>query len=811
MDEGRRRRDEGERARVEADAEQRAKHVADQQVRAKSVAEQALLQRQAAEQSAMEAEREEMELLARARKLRGEQEKKQAEEAARRAKDGTSAPAVPQPGPGEALAQRLKKRGRVLPTQVFGINDVVRKSTRKREDEQPRRHEGNGDRPRGPGGPGGPGGQGGPGGPGSPGAGGPRPGVRGRPGQAPTLQDRRAILRARQNTSIAARRGPRQRGGPQRRARITEATLRGDVTTRLLAEKLELGPNDIISAAFRLGEPITINQLLSEELVMLLGEELGVTLTLIPEGDQYDVEEQIIAADEGEHLQPRPPVITIMGHVDHGKTSLLDVIRRSAITEGEHGGITQHIGAYQVDTPRGKLTFLDTPGHQAFTAMRARGASVTDLVVLVVAADDGVMPQTVEAINHSKAAQVPIVVAVNKMDIEGADPTRLKSELMAHHLVSEELGGDTQFIEVSAKQSYNIDKLLEAISLQAELLDLKANPDRAAIGSVIESRVDPNRGAVATVLVQRGTLRAGDHFVVGDQYGRVRAMRDDRGGEISTAPPSTPVEIIGLTGSPAAGEQLIVLESEQQAREIAETRENRRRSRSLLQKANTVTLESFSAALGEGGLKDLNLILKGDVQGSVEAVQGSIMKIKHEQVRIRIVHAAVGGVSESDIQLAETTNAIVLAFNVRTEPSARDLASERGVDIKTYNIIYELLADVEAAVTGLLAPKYREEVLGSAEVLQVFRITKFGNIAGSIVRDGEIKRDAKVRVYRNDKKVYEGELSSLKRVKDDAKTVNKGLECGIGVKGFNDIKQGDIIEAFTLIEEKQTLESKALS
>lgn len=587
-------------------------------------------------------------------------------------------------------------------------------------------------------------------------------------------------------------------------------TVEGPITVSQFADKVGVPATEIIRKVLvDVGEALSMNAILSEELIQLITPDYNVELTIVPVGDEYDVEDYT-GEDDPATMVRRPPVVTIMGHVDHGKTSLLDHVRKSKVVSGEFGGITQHIGAYLVSTAKGDIVFLDTPGHEAFTSMRARGAGVTDLVILVVAADDGFMPQTIEAINHSRAAGVPLVVAINKIDLPAADPAKVKQEALQHNLIPEELGGDTIFVEISAKQGLNVDALLEMVALQAEILDLKASPDRAAQGIIIESHLDPNRGAVATVLVQRGTLRVGDHFVTGNISGRVRAMNNDRGKSIKVALPSHPAEIIGLTASPSAGESLVVVPDEQVARSIAERREVRRRATDLAPVTNKhVTLENLHDFIEEGKTRDLNMIIKADVQGSVEAVRQSLEKITSDEIKIRILHTAVGGINESDISLAAASDAIIVGFNVRPDASAQELANQEGVDIKTYRIIYDLIEDVKSAMVGMLSPTFKEKVIGHAEIRQVFRASRLGNIAGCYVKDGEIIRDSKARVLRDNVVVFEGQLSSLRRGKEDVKKVTTGMECGITVHNFNDIKEGDIIEVYQLEQIASTLTSGA--
>jgi len=503
------------------------------------------------------------------------------------------------------------------------------------------------------------------------------------------------------------------------------------------------------------------------------------------------------AADADAELRPRPPVVTVMGHVDHGKTSLLDALRSADVAAGEAGGITQHIGAYQVELNGQRVTFIDTPGHEAFTAMRARGASVTDIVVLVVAADDGVMPQTVEAIRHAKAAGAPIIVAINKMDKPDANPDRVRNELLSYEIVVEELGGETQDVEVSALKKTGLDTLLEAISLQAEILDLRSNPDRSAEGTVIESRLDRGRGPVATVLVQRGTLEQGQIVVAGAEWGRVRAMLDDKGRTLKDAGPSTPVEILGLSGVPVAGEPFVVVENDSRAREITEFRARKLREKAAAgHVAARGTLDQMLARIQAGEQKEVAVVVKADVQGSAEAIQATVLKQGTDEVKVRVLHAAVGQITESDIQLAKASNAVVVAFNVRATSQARDLAQRDGVDIRYYSIIYDVADDIAELVRGKTAPKAREKFLGYAEVRKVFTITKTGKVAGCMVTDGLVRRGAGVRVLRDNVVIHTGELSQLKRFKDDVREVARGYECGLSFANFHDLQEGDVIECY---------------
>ena len=584
----------------------------------------------------------------------------------------------------------------------------------------------------------------------------------------------------------------------KRKIRVTEAIRVAD-----MAHQMGLKVNEIIKVLFNLGMMATINQALDIETATVVASEFGYEV----EKAGFSEEDYIIPqeADSPEQLKPRPPVVTIMGHVDHGKTSLLDAIRKSHITSGEAGGITQHIGAYHVKTKRGDIVFLDTPGHEAFTAMRARGAQVTDLVILVVAADDGVMEQTREAINHSKAAGVPIMVAVNKIDKAGANPERVLRELAELGLQSESWGGDTVTAMVSAKTRQGLDELLELVALQAEILELKANPDKAARGHIVEAKLDKGRGPVATVLIQEGTLKQGDNFVCGVFSGRVRALFNDQGKKVKEAGPSMPVEVQGFDGVPEAGEEFICVDDEKVARRIAETRATKQRERELARE-HKVTLETFLAShASDVEVLNLNLVLKADVQGSVEAIVGKLNKLATEKVKVSVVHAGAGAITESDIMLAAASQAIIIGFNVRPTAKIKEVAERENVDIRFYDIIYKLEEEIKSAMAGLLAPVEREEYLGQTEVRETFSVPKVGVIAGCYVVDGKVSRNVGVRLLRDGVVIYTGKISSLKRFKDDAKEVLKGNECGIGLENYNDIKVGDIIEAFTTVEEAATL------
>jgi len=581
---------------------------------------------------------------------------------------------------------------------------------------------------------------------------------------------------------------------------VREVEVPESITVGELAARMSAKAAAVVKALFKQGMMVTINQVLDRDTAMLVVEEMGHKA--VP-AEEISVEDELIKAvsqslDEAEHL-PRPPVVTIMGHVDHGKTSLLDHIRSTRVAAGEAGGITQHIGAYHVKTDRGMITFLDTPGHAAFSAMRARGAKVTDIVVLVVAADDGVMPQTIEAIQHARASNVPVVVAVNKMDKPAANPDRVMQELAQHGLQAEEWGGDTMLVKVSAKSGQGIDDLLEAILLQAEVLELKAPLDGPARGTIIESSLDKGRGPVATVLVQAGTLHRGDMIVSGAEFGRVRAMFDESGRSVKEAGPSIPVQVLGLSGTPNAGDDVVTVDDERRAREVAELRKGRERQSKLgdqLGVAPGVSLDQLFSQLKEGEQKSVNLIVKADVQGSVEALRESLLKLSTDEVKVVVVASGVGGITESDANLAVTSNAILLGFNVRADVAARRVVEEKGLDLRYYSVIYELIDDVKKALSGLLKPEITEEIIGLAEVRDVFRSSKFGAIAGCMVLEGVVKRNNPIRVLRNHVVVFEGALESLRRFKEDAAEVKAGMECGIGVKNYNDVQVGDQIEVF---------------
>ena len=582
-----------------------------------------------------------------------------------------------------------------------------------------------------------------------------------------------------------------------------EVRIPETITVGELAQKMSVKAGELIKIMMKLGSMVTINQVLDQETAALVAEEMGHQYILIKEND---LEAQVMAeADEdaGNIIQ-RAPVVTIMGHVDHGKTSLLDYIRKTKVVAGEAGGITQHIGAYRVQTPKGTITFLDTPGHAAFTAMRARGADATDIVILVVAADDGVMPQTIEAIQHANAAKVPLIVAVNKMDKPDADPERVKSELSQHGVIAEEWGGENLFAYVSAKSGEGIDDLLDKVLIQAEVLELTAPSTGMGRGVVIESRLDRGRGSVATVLVQSGVVKKGDIMLAGMEYGRIRAMLDENGNELKEAGASTPVEILGLSGTPNAGDEVVIVENERKAREIANFRQGKFKEIKIARQQKA-KLENLFSNTGDGEVHTVNLMIKADVQGSVEALSDSLLKLATDEVKVNIIASGIGGITESDVQLAIASEAIIIAFNVRADANAKKLAENEGVDLRYYSIIYEAIDQVKAAMQGMLSPEVREDIIGLAQVREVFRSSKFGTVAGCIVEDGVLKRNNPIRVLRNNVVIYEGALESLRRFKDDVSEVRAGTECGLGVKNYNDVRIGDQIECYERVSIERTL------
>ena len=614
--------------------------------------------------------------------------------------------------------------------------------------------------------------------------------------------------------------GKRKKGKVKREAHVTaeakhgferpvapithDVTIPETITVDELAKRMTMKAAELIKELMKMGVMATINQVIDQDTAALVVEELGHNPVTV---GADDLEKSLLSRDEEAHeKKSRPPVVTIMGHVDHGKTSLLDYIRRSKITSGEAGGITQHIGAYHVETDKGVITFVDTPGHAAFTSMRERGAMATDIVILVVAADDGVMPQTIEAIQHSKAAGVPIIVAVNKIDKEDADPDRVKTELGNHEVIPEDWGGENMFVNVSALNGQGIDALLDAILLQAELLELKAATEGMAKGVVLESSLDKGRGVTTTVLVQEGVLKKGDIMLAGEEFGRVRAMFDENGKPAEQAGPSIPVAVIGLSGTPSAGDEVLVVEDERTARDVAQDRRNKKRDKRLASQQQA-KLDSLFDQMKSGAVSTLNVLLKADVQGTLEAIRDALVKLAadNEEVKVNIVGSGVGGINETDISLAAASNAIVIGFNVRADASARRAASERGVDLNYYSIIYELIDEVKSALVGMLAPQFREQIIGLAEVKDVFRSQQLGAVAGSIVTEGVIKRNAPIRVLRDNVVIYEGELESLRRFKDDVQEVKSGTECGIAVKNYNDVKVGDQIEVYERVQQERTL------
>jgi len=585
--------------------------------------------------------------------------------------------------------------------------------------------------------------------------------------------------------------------------KIHEVELLDMISVADLAQQMSVKSGEVIKELMKLGVMATINQMIDRDTATLVVEEFGHSVKLISADALEERLEETLSQHEGTE-EPRAPVVTVMGHVDHGKTSLLDYIRKSRVASGEAGGITQHIGAYHVETEHGMITFLDTPGHAAFTAMRARGAKSTDIVILVVAADDGVMPQTEEAVKHAKAAKVPIIVAINKIDKPGVDLERIKSELAAKDVIPEEWGGDTQFIKVSAHTGEGVNELLDAILLQAELLELTAARDVPAQGIVIESRLDRGRGPVASLLVQSGTLRKGDIVLAGLQFGRVRAMLDENGQAIDEAGPSIPVEILGLDATPAAGDLFAVVESEKRAREVADFRQEKTRDKKM-QRQHAAKLDNMFESMAAGGKKMLNVVVKADVRGSLEAIQSALLELGNEEVQVNIVNGGVGGITETDVNLAVTSSAVIFGFNVRADNTARKLVEDEGVDLRYYNVIYDLIDDVKLALTGMLAPELREEILGIAEVRDIFRSPKYGQIAGCMVVEGTVYRSKPIRVLRDSVVIYQGELESLRRFKDDANEVRNGMECGIGVKNYTDVRVGDLIEVYEVKEIARSL------
>jgi len=610
---------------------------------------------------------------------------------------------------------------------------------------------------------------------------------------------RRALEKERMKASL-------HNGPIELKKHVRDVKLPETITVQELANRMTERVKDVVRKLMQMDVMATSSQTIDADIAEIIIEEFGHTFTRVSEADVEDI--LIHEEDDEVSLKSRPPIVTIMGHVDHGKTSLLDTIRKTRVTSGEAGGITQHIGAYQVTQEDGnKITFIDTPGHAAFTEMRARGADVTDLVILVVAANDSVMPQTIEAINHAKAADKLIIVAINKCDLPDADPAKVKTELLQHEIFVEDMGGDTLCLEVSAKTGDGLDELLDSIMLQSEMLELKANPDRKAVGSVIESKLDQGRGAVATILIQHGTLNIGDIFVSGSEWGKVRALNNESGKRIKQAIPGQPVEVIGLNGTPNAGEDFVVVDAEAQAREIADFRIRKTRTEATAN-VNKGSLEELMSQIQKGEAANLDIVIKGDVHGSIEALVGSLTKLteKNDEVKVNILHQAVGGITESDVTLANASNALILGFNVRANTQARALSKSEGVDIRYYSIIYEVIDDVKLLLSGMLSPELKETFIGYAEMRQIFNITKVGKVAGCMVTDGIIKRGAKVRLLRDDVVIHEGELKTLQRFKDEVKDVREGFECGMAFENYDDIKEGDVIEAFEITEETRSLD-----
>ncbi len=607
-----------------------------------------------------------------------------------------------------------------------------------------------------------------------------------------------SVKRARQKQKAKAS------GGEHDQAKQTrEVVLPDHITVQELANRMAERAAIVVKTLMTMGTMVTINQTIDADTAQLVVEELGHSVKRVSDAD---VEDNLTGPEDSEEqLVGRAPIVTVMGHVDHGKTSLLDALRETDVVNKEAGGITQHIGAYQVTMASGaKISFVDTPGHEAFTAMRARGAQLTDIVILVVAADDGVMPQTIEAIRHAKAAEVPIIVAINKIDKPGADPTRVRTELLQHEIQVESMGGDVMDVEVSAKQRLNLENLEETILLQAEILELKANPNRAAEGVVVEAKQERGRGNIATVMVQRGTLKIGDIFVVGAEWGRVRALVDDHGTHVKSSGPATPVEVLGLQGTPSAGDQLVVVDSEAKAREVSEYRTNKSKAAKAAASGRG-TLEELFSQIAAGVVKELPVLIKGDVQGSIEALQGTFEKLARDDVKVKVLHGAVGAINESDITLARASNALIIGFNVRANPQARELAKRDGVDIRYYSIIYDAADDVKRMMAGLLDPVYQEKFIGYAEIRETFNISKVGTIAGCMITEGVVKRGSKVRLLRDNVVVHEGMLGQLKRFKDDVKEVKSGFECGMSFESYNDLKVGDVIECFEMEQIEQEL------
>ena len=754
-------------AKAKAEAEAKAKAKAEEKAKAEADSNIELSVEEKAEREAQEKVKEQARLEAEALK------KKQEEEAARKAEEEAARQAEEARKLAEENASRwAEQEAKQKASETVDVHFTSSKYAQEAEDEQDRSEETRRRRPR-----------------------------KKKQGADQDGGNQRRGRKGRQNRNqsrSALQQGFNKPAQPvERDVRIGET-----ITVAELAQKMAVKGVEVVKSLMKLGVMVTINQVIDQETAQLVAEEMGHKVILTKE-NQLEVNVLAEAEAQGD-LSSRPPVVTIMGHVDHGKTSLLDHIRKAKVADGEAGGITQHIGAYHVETDNGVVTFLDTPGHAAFTAMRARGAKSTDIVVLVVAADDGVMPQTVEAIQHARAAEVPLVVAVNKIDKEEADPDRVKNELAQHDVIPEDWGGDVQFVHVSAKSGQGIDELLESILLVAEVLELEAVPTGMASGIVIESRLDKGRGPVASILVQQGQLNKGDIVLCGLEYGRVRAMRDENGREIETAGPSIPVEILGLSGVPSAGDEATAVKDERKAREVALYRQGKFRDVRLARQQKA-KLENMFANMAEGDVSELNIVLKSDVQGSLEAISDALLKLSTEEVKVKIIGSGVGGITETDATLAAASDAIVLGFNVRADATARRVLEAESVDLRYYSVIYDLIDEVKQAMSGMLAPEFKQEIIGLAEVRDVFKSPKLGAIAGCMVTEGMVKRSNPIRVLRENVVIYEGELESLRRFKDDVQEVRNGMECGIGVKNYNDVRVGDQIEVYETVEVARTL------
>jgi translation initiation factor IF-2 len=737
-----------------------------------------------ADEEARRLAEEEAERRAREEAARAEEEKRRAEEEAQRAKTEPAPAPAAKGGDGHHTIARIVTEQRPVAVPAPSARAVIEE-----EEDEPRRKQGKtGHKPPSP----------------------RRGDSRRREGKLTISAALDADDRIERGRSVAAMRRAVEK--EKRKAQATQArpekivrevVVPETITVQELSNRMAERSANVIKTLMKLGVMATINEVIDADTAELVAQEFGHKIKRVTESAVEDNLKPVV--DDAAALKPRPPVVTIMGHVDHGKTSLLDALRQTNVAAGEAGGITQHIGAYQVSTPKGVITFIDTPGHEAFTAMRARGAKVTDIVVLVVAADDGIMPQTIEAIRHAKAAEVPIIVAINKIDKPGANPARIRNDLLTHEVVVEEMGGETLSVEVSALKKTNLDKLVEAILLQAELLDLKANPDREAEGAIIEAKMEKGVGPVGTVLVQRGTLKVGDIFVAGPEWGRVRILIDFNGKQIKSATPSTPVEVVGFSGVPSAGDDFIVVESEARAREVSEFRTRKQRIAGLSGSVGATTMEQMFAKIKAGEAKELPVLIKADMQGSVEALTGTLTKLGTDEVKVNVIYGAVGAINESDVTLAKASKAVIIGFNVRANAQAREVAKRDGIDIRYYSIIYDVADDVKNVLTGMLAPTFKENFIGYAEVREVFNISKVGKVAGCRVTQGVIKRGCKVRLLRDNVVIHEGDLAQLKRFKDDVKEVREGYECGMALANYNDIQKGDMIECFEIERVAPTL------